>query len=170
MVELQRHTGSTLYSRQMKIVGLTYFEGKFHFTMKCDSSLLNQDKPFFLPEWTTDLRQVPCYVARICRLGKWIAPKYASRYYDATAFGIDFVAMDFVAQDYARATAFDSALAVGKWGVKAASQTLDEAISEVSKVVTLRMGDLVYVDFPQEPEKIEREQILEQEGLFCRIK
>ena len=33
-------------------------------------------------------------VVRICRLGKHIAPRFASRYYDAVTVGIDFTARD----------------------------------------------------------------------------
>lgn len=78
----------------MKIAGFTYYEGQYRLVMKSDSSLLNQGKPFFLPAWSNEVVMQRCYVVRICRLGRSIEPRYASRYYDAVTEGIDFIAAD----------------------------------------------------------------------------
>lgn len=159
----------------MKIVGYSYRHGMHHFTMKCDASLLQGRKPFFLPDWAEDVRMTPCLVIRISRLGKCIAPKFADRYYDGVANGLDFTAIDWVEKEYSRATAFDSSLCVGEF---APVDTLDEekrqriadAIANASQIVTLRMGDYLYLSDPQEPQTIQREQVIEKEGLYCKIK
>ncbi|MCQ2348542.1 MAG: hypothetical protein MJZ65_05060 [Paludibacteraceae bacterium] len=158
----------------MKILGMTYYDNTHHFTMKCDASLLNQRKPFFMPDWSQDVRCIPCTVVRISRLGKCITPKFANRYYDAVAEGLDFVAYDLLATDYAQATAFDNSLCVGEWlpvdNASLPATAIDQAISDISRIVTLRMGDLVYIDHTIEPQPIHAEQIIEQEHLYCKIK
>ncbi|MCQ2340846.1 MAG: hypothetical protein MJZ48_00065 [Paludibacteraceae bacterium] len=159
----------------MKIVGYTYHNGSHHYTMKCDASLLNQRKPFFVPDWAQDFRYIPCVVARICRLGKCIDQRYAARYYDAVASGLDFVAYDLLNTHYAQATAFDNSLCVGEWRTtteadETTRQQIAQAIHQASQIVTLRMGDLVYIDLAQEAQPILLEQIIEDNLLYCKIK
>lgn len=166
----------------MKILGFTYYKGEHQLVMKCDSSLLNNRKPFFQPDWSEDMRAARCVAVRICRLGKHIAPRFATRYYDALAMGIDFRAEDWMNRNMARATAFDYALSVGNWIAptmfpkkwQPATMDIHQAIAEASNVVTLRTGDIVFVD-TEEAKCIHREQTIqitdgEQEYLYCKIK
>ena len=157
--------------------------------MKSDSSLLNQGKPFFLPDLSEDIRQCPCVVVRICRLGRSIEPRFADRYYDALAYGIDFRANDLFQQgQMTEGLAFDGALCVGEWLPSATFRqqsdmlpvieqvlTIDDAIAQISCVMTLRMGDLLFIDLPEEAQPVQREDIIsryhnEQPLLYCRIK
>ncbi len=158
----------------MKIVGLTYYDHAHRFTMKCDASLLNNRKPFFLPDWSAEIRYVPCMVVRISRLGKCIESRFASRYYDAIAQGLDFMAYDLLPHAWAQATAFDNSLCVGEWQAPVTDQEtttlIADAITQVSRIVTLRIGDLVYLDMPVTPLPLQKEQIIEQEHLYCKIK
>lgn len=154
----------------MKIVGYSYFQGQPHFTMKCDACLLNNRKPMFRPDWSTDVRANDCLVVRISRLGKCIEERFASRYYDAIAPGIDFIAMDYIVLDYPRATAFDYSLCVGEFVPAQPKEEIDRVIAAISEVVTLRMGDLVYIDRASEPRMVERDEVIQQEGLYCKIK
>ena len=59
-----------------------------------DSALLKGGKPFFVPDFTQRCDYELEIVVRINRLGKTIAPRFASRYYDALTVGIDFTARD----------------------------------------------------------------------------
>lgn len=61
---------------------------------KPDSALLKGGKPFFVPDFTQRCDYELEIVVRINRLGKTIAPRFASRYYDALTVGIDFTARD----------------------------------------------------------------------------
>lgn len=61
---------------------------------KPDSALLKGGKPFFVPDFTQRCEYEVEIVARICRLGKNIAPRFAPRYYDALTAGIDMTARD----------------------------------------------------------------------------
>jgi len=62
--------------------------------MKSDSSLLRDGKPFFIPDFSSDIHYEAEIVIRIGRLGKNIAERFAHRYYDEVTVGIDFTACD----------------------------------------------------------------------------
>lgn len=62
--------------------------------MKPDSALLKDNKPFFIPDFSTDVHYEAEVVVRINRLGKNIAERFAARYYDELTIGIDFTARD----------------------------------------------------------------------------
>ena len=66
--------------------------------LKVDSALLNQVKPFFVPDWSERVDYEAELVVRICRLGKGIPQRFAHRYYDAVTVGIDFTARDMQQQ------------------------------------------------------------------------
>lgn len=157
--------------------------------LKGDSCLLNGRKPFFLPEWSQTTCVTPCYILRVSRLGKEIAPKFASRYYDAIAPGADFVAMDILREaqkagkPWTRALDFDYSLAIGEFmELTAISDQLpalvlspEEAIAEASRVMTIRQGDLIYIQAKQAPRPVQKEEIIRteingEEKLYCKIK
>lgn len=89
--------------------------------MKPKSALLQPHTPFYYPEFTNELHYECELVLRICKNGKYIQEKYASKYYDAVTVGIDFTARDI--QDelkskglpWEKAKAWDNSAAVGKW-------------------------------------------------------
>ncbi len=62
--------------------------------MKPDSALLKDGKPFFIPDFSSQIEYETELVVRINRLGKNISTRFASRYYDAVTVGIDFTARD----------------------------------------------------------------------------
>lgn len=173
----------------MKIAGFTHYEGQYRLVMKSDSSLLNQGKPFFLPAWSNEVVMQHCYVVRICRLGRFIEPRYASRYYDAVTEGIDFIAADlWHSGAVTEAMAFDGSLCVGEWQTPAQWTQLQEeesvpegtlaiadAIAQISRIMTLRMGDLLFIDYAIKAQSLQRDQIIrypdnEQPLLYCKIK
>lgn len=61
---------------------------------KPDTALVRNNKPFYYPPFSEDINYEIELVLRICRLGKNIHEKFASRYYDAIGLGIDFTARD----------------------------------------------------------------------------
>lgn len=87
--------------------------------MKPDSALLKDGKPFFIPDFCQQVDYETELVVRICRLGKNIAPRFASRYYDAVTVGIDFTARDLQRQFRASGMpwelckGFDNSAAIG---------------------------------------------------------
>ena len=105
----------------MKIIGFVYRDGKSEMVLKGDSCMLNGRKPMFMPDRTQELGATECVILRVSRLGKEIAPRFASRYYDAVAPGADFIALDIAREAQAngrpwtKAIDFDYSLAVGEW-------------------------------------------------------
>lgn len=157
--------------------------------LKGDSCLLNGRKPFFVPDWTNEVGVSDCIILRVSRLGKEIAPKFADRYYDAIAPGADFTALDVLREAQAagkpwtKAIAFDYSLAIGEF-VEPSAFSLqlsdfvlmpEEAIAEASKVMTIRQGDLIYIQAKQAPRRVEKEEVIRvdiegEEKLYCKIK
>jgi 2-keto-4-pentenoate hydratase/2-oxohepta-3-ene-1,7-dioic acid hydratase in catechol pathway len=62
--------------------------------MKPDSALLKDGKPFFLPDFSSDVHYETEIVVKINKLGKNVAKKFAHRYYDEITVGIDLTARD----------------------------------------------------------------------------
>jgi fumarylpyruvate hydrolase len=62
--------------------------------MKPDSSLLKNNKPFFLPGFSSMIQYETEVVIKISKLGKGISEKFAHRYYDELTLGIDITARD----------------------------------------------------------------------------
>jgi 2-keto-4-pentenoate hydratase/2-oxohepta-3-ene-1,7-dioic acid hydratase in catechol pathway len=61
---------------------------------KPDTALLKNNSPFFYPDFSRDIHHEVELVLRICKEGKNIGEKFASRYFDAIGIGIDFTARD----------------------------------------------------------------------------
>ncbi len=180
----------------MKIIGFIYRDGSPEMVLKGDSCLLNGRKPMFIPDWTNELGVTDCMILRVSRLGKEIAPKFASRYYDAVAPGADFIALDIAREAQAngrpwtKAIDFDYSLAVGEWieigdwkleigDWKLVNgewlMTPEEAVAEASKVMTIRQGDLIYIQAKQAPKVVHKEEVIckqigGEEKLYCKIK
>lgn len=166
--------------------------------LKGDSSILNGCKPLFVPEWTEDMRFTPAIAVRISRLGRQIEARFADRYYDAIAPAIDYVAYDRLqeaVQDgrtWTEATGFDFSLAVGEWQDKdshyewaldeevlplpsAWTATVEDAIEQVSRIMTLRQGDILYITPLCAPMSVRIDQCIhvthnQKEILYTRIK
>lgn len=62
--------------------------------MKPSTALLVNNKPFYHPDFSNNIHYEGEIVLRICKNGRSVQPEFASRYYDAVAFGIDFTARD----------------------------------------------------------------------------
>ena len=165
----------------MKIVGFSNIDNMVQMVLKCDSSILVNRKPFFIPDWSKDVRMTPYAVLRVSRMGKNIGEKFASRYYDAVAPGLNICSADILAQgDGVKAWAFDYSLPLGKFmdlsqWQKDTIMSFDEAIHRVSEIMTIRQGDLIFVDCNVASRPLVKEEVIlvnqeEQELLYCKIK
>lgn len=91
------------------------------FFMKPDSSLLLDNRHFYIPGFSNEIHYEVELVIRINRLGKTIEARYASRYYDEIGLGIDFTARDIQRQlkekglPWEKSKAFDSAAVLGRF-------------------------------------------------------
>lgn len=66
--------------------------------LKPDSALLQNHRPFFLPDFSNDVQHEVELVVRIDRVGKSIEERFAHRYYHEVTVGIDFTARDLQRQ------------------------------------------------------------------------
>jgi 2-keto-4-pentenoate hydratase/2-oxohepta-3-ene-1,7-dioic acid hydratase in catechol pathway len=90
--------------------------------MKPDSAVLLKGNPFVIPEFSNDVHYEVELLVKIDRLGKYIQPKFAHKYYHKIGLGIDFTARDLQSQlkakglPWEKAKAFDGAALIGqKW-------------------------------------------------------
>jgi len=88
---------------------------------KPDCAILRNNQPFFIPSFSKNLHYEVEIVFKICKVGKTISKKFAHRYYDSIAIGIDFTARDL--QEKCRANgmpweiskSFDSSAAISRF-------------------------------------------------------
>ena len=89
--------------------------------MKPDSSLIKNNKPFFLPDFSDMIHYEVEIVVKISKLGKSISVKHAHRYYDELTLGIDITARDIQNRNAAAgfpwelAKGFDGSAPIGKF-------------------------------------------------------
>jgi 2-keto-4-pentenoate hydratase/2-oxohepta-3-ene-1,7-dioic acid hydratase in catechol pathway len=89
--------------------------------LKPDSSLLKNNKPFFLPGFSNLIQYETEVVIKISKLGKGISQKFANRYYDELTLGIDITARDIQNRNataglpWELSKCFDGAAPVGKF-------------------------------------------------------
>ena len=111
---------------------------------KADSALLNQGKPFFIPDHLGRIDYEAELVVRISRLGKSIPTRFAHRYYDALTVGIDFTARDLqrraseAGQPWTICKGFDGSAAIGEWIPKEKLLTQPDAPCTESGLQRLR--------------------------------
>ena len=89
--------------------------------MKSDASLLKDGKPFFLPDFSSDMQYETEIVVKINRLGKSIDRRFARRYYDEITVGIDMTARDLQTKlkkdglPWEISKSFDNSAIIGKF-------------------------------------------------------
>jgi 2-keto-4-pentenoate hydratase/2-oxohepta-3-ene-1,7-dioic acid hydratase in catechol pathway len=100
--------------------------------LKPDSSILKNNKPFFLPDFSKDIHYEVEVVIKISKLGKGISPEFAQRYYDEVTLGIDITARDLQSKQakagmpWEISKCFDGAAPLGKFvPVSSISDILD---------------------------------------------
>ncbi len=89
--------------------------------LKPDSSLLKDGKPFYIPDFSSEMHYEAEIVVKINKLGKNIAEKFAHRYYNEVTVGIDFTARDLqyklreTGMPWEISKAFDNSAGIGKF-------------------------------------------------------
>jgi len=89
--------------------------------LKPETAILLKKHPFFIPEHSTEVHHEIEVVVKINRLGKHIEPRFAHKYYNEIALGIDFTARDVqkICKEkglpWEKAKAFDGSAAVSRF-------------------------------------------------------
>ncbi|WP_396194177.1 fumarylacetoacetate hydrolase family protein [Flavobacterium sp.] len=87
--------------------------------LKPDSAVLPDKAPFVIPEFSADIHHEIEVIVKINKLGKYIDPKFAHKYYDEIGLGIDFTARDLQSKlkekglPWEKAKAFDGSAIIG---------------------------------------------------------
>ncbi len=89
--------------------------------MKPDTAVLKDNKPFYHPEFSTDIHHEIELVLKISKEGKHIAQKFAASYFEEVGLGVDFTARDIQTKHKEKglpwelAKAFDNSAPVSKF-------------------------------------------------------
>ncbi len=147
--------------------------------LMADSSLLLSNKPFFLPDFAEQFVARLSIALHINRLGRNIAKRFSSRYFDSVAACVAVEACNCkgMIDGDARTNAFDGAIMLGNFfsaekieEFPAATVSMlidgqetgrysttdmrygfDELIEQVSNFFTLKMGDILVVESNMPP-------------------
>jgi 2-keto-4-pentenoate hydratase/2-oxohepta-3-ene-1,7-dioic acid hydratase in catechol pathway len=106
--------------------------------LKPDSAVLLKQHPFVIPEFSDDVHHEIEIIVRINKVGKYIEPKFAHKYYDEIGVGIDFTARDV--QDklkekglpWEKAKAFDGSAVIGDFLPKSNFNSLENLTFELT--------------------------------------
>lgn len=107
--------------------------------MKPDTAILPKKTPFTIPEFSNDVHHEVEVLVKICKVGKYISPKFAHKYYDEIGLGIDFTARDLqtVLKEkglpWEKAKAFDHSAIIGDFLPKKDYTSLENINFELRK-------------------------------------
>jgi len=106
--------------------------------MKPDSAVLLKQHPFVIPEFSEDIHHELEVIVKINKVGKYIEPKFAHKYYDEISVGIDFTARDLQQKlkdkglPWEKAKAFDGSAVIGDFVSKSDFKSLDNLNFEMT--------------------------------------
>ncbi len=107
--------------------------------LKPDTAILPKKTPFTIPEFSNDVQHEVEVLVKICKVGKYISPKFAHKYYDEIGLGIDFTARDLqtVLKEkglpWEKAKAFDHSAIIGDFLPKKNYTSLENINFELRK-------------------------------------
>lgn len=87
--------------------------------LKPDTAILPKQFPFVIPEFSSDIHHEIEIIVKICKVGKYIQPEFAHKYYEEISVGIDFTARDLQQKlkdkglPWEKAKAFDGSAVIG---------------------------------------------------------
>lgn len=106
--------------------------------MKPDSAVLLKQYPFVIPEFSEDIHHEIELIVKINKVGKYIEPKFAHKYYDEISVGIDFTARDLQEKlkqkglPWEKAKAFDGSAVIGDFLPKTQFSSLENITFELT--------------------------------------
>jgi 2-keto-4-pentenoate hydratase/2-oxohepta-3-ene-1,7-dioic acid hydratase in catechol pathway len=106
--------------------------------MKPDSAVLLKQHPFVIPEFSEDIHHEIEIIVKINKVGKYIEPKFAHKYYDEISVGIDFTARDLQSKlkakglPWEKAKAFDGSAVIGDFLPKNQFSSLENITFELT--------------------------------------
>jgi 2-keto-4-pentenoate hydratase/2-oxohepta-3-ene-1,7-dioic acid hydratase in catechol pathway len=120
--------------------------------MKPDSAILLKQHPFVIPEFSEDIHHEIEIIIKINKVGKYIEPKFAHKYYEEISVGIDFTARDLQTKlkakglPWEKAKAFDGSAVIGDFLQKEQFSSLENLTFELTNNgETVQVSDSSYM-------------------------
>lgn len=120
--------------------------------MKPDSAILLKQHPFVIPEFSEEIHHEVEIIVKINKVGKYIEPKFAHKYYNEISVGIDFTARDLQQKLKAKglpweiAKAFDGSAVIGDFLSKEQFSSLENLTFELTNNgKTVQMSNSSYM-------------------------
>ena len=116
--------------------------------LKPYSAILLKQHPFVIPEFSDDVHHEIEIIVKINKVGKYIEPKFAHKYYDEISVGIDFTARDLQNElktkglPWEKAKSFDGSAVIGEFLPKSKFKSLENITFELtSNSKTVQKGN-----------------------------
>lgn len=115
--------------------------------LKPDTAIVLKGFPFVIPEFTNEVHYETEVVVKINKVGKYIEPKFAHKYYDEISLGIDFTARDLQQKlkekglPWEKAKGFDNSAVVGTFFSKTELADLNDISFKMSQNGTVVQED-----------------------------
>ena len=146
--------------------------------IKPKSALTQGNTTFYYPQFSNELHYEAELVLHICKNGRYVPEKHASKYYNQITVGIDFTARDIQNQlkekglPWEKAKAWDGSAFVGKWqdinhyakpinfslnlnGTEVQKGnsndmifSFDKIVANISEYFSLNIGDMIFTGTP----------------------
>ncbi len=106
--------------------------------LKPDTAILPKQFPFVIPEFSNDVHHEVEILVKINKVGKYIEPKFAHKYYEEIGLGIDFTARDLQSRlkekglPWEKAKAFDGSAVIGEFLPKREFNSLENITFELT--------------------------------------
>lgn len=106
--------------------------------IKPDSAVLLKQHPFVIPEFSEDIHHEIEIIVKVSKVGKYIEPKFAHKYYDEISVGIDFTARDLQEElkskglPWEKAKSFDGSAVLGDFLPKKQFNSLENITFELT--------------------------------------
>ncbi len=106
--------------------------------LKPDSAILLKQHPFVIPDFSSDIHHEIELIVKISKVGKYIEPKFAHKYYEEISVGIDFTARDLQQKlkdkglPWEKAKAFDGSAVIGDFISKKLFSSLESINFELT--------------------------------------
>ncbi|MBS1534421.1 MAG: fumarylacetoacetate hydrolase family protein [Bacteroidetes bacterium] len=116
--------------------------------LKPDTAVLSRPQPFVIPDFSQDIHHEIELVVKINKMGKYIEPEFAYKYYDEITVGIDFTARDVQQKlkekglPWEKAKAFDGSAIIGDFISKKVFSSLESINFELTNNgITVQKGN-----------------------------
>ncbi len=138
------------YDEHARELGNEVVRGNPVVFMKPPTALLVNDKPFYYPDFTSDLHYECELVLKICKNGRYVQPEFADSYFEQVTLGIDFTARDLQSKLKAKGHPWEIAKGFDNSAVMGQMISKSELTQENMEFKMLKNGEVVQHGFTKD--------------------